>query len=199
MFLKIENNISEIYNININYFQAYYQKTIKSKESIVARYLISMYIDEYYNIKSYYPKIDENWKPIFDLDNLYWSISHKDNLVFVWVSNEKIWVDIEIYKDRDLSLLDTFSIDEYNILWWKTWTNFYILWTAKESFIKSMLFELKEMDEIKLVNKKDINKELNNLNFSMELLLDFNWINNQVYFWRIDDINYSICSDNMLE
>lgn len=199
MFLKIENNISEIYKKNINYFQADYQKIIKSNEGIVARYLISTYIDKYLNLKNYQPKIDEKWKPIFDLNNIYRSISHKDNLVFVWISKEKIWVDIEIYKERDKYLLDTFSIDEYNILWWKNRTNFYILWTAKESFIKYNLLELNEMEEIKLVNKKNVNIESNNLKFSMKLLLDFNWINNQVFFWRIDDINYSVCSDNMLK
>ncbi len=192
MFLKIQKNINSDYNEAIKYFLTDYLITLKSKESIVSRFLISKEIEKKYKIKKYLPKIDFYWIPLFD-NGIFWSVSHKDNLVFVWMNSEKIWVDIEIFKERDLSVLEQFRQQEYNLLWWKNWTNFYILWTAKESIIKYNLWKLDDIINIKLIKEKDIDKVIDGLIFIKELLFDYKTSQLQVFFWRKDDIFYSIC------
>ncbi len=198
MFFDIKNNLELEYKKAIKYFPLDYINSLWSKESIVSRFIISKKIEKIFNINNYLLKFDENWIPLFD-NGIFWSISHKDNLVFVWVHNELIWIDLEIYKERDLSVLDQFEIEEYNILWWKNWDNFYILWTAKESVIKFNLLNLNDLSKIKLIQEKNIQKNISNLEFSKKLLLSYNsWIN-QVYFWRKDEIFYSVCINCVIE
>ena len=138
------------------------------KESLVARYLIAQ------NKKTFS------------------SISHKKDLVFIWTSDNKIGVDIEILKERDINLLDSFD-EEYNMLWWKNWHNFYILWTAKESIIKYNLWRLDDISEIKLIKTKINIKNILNLNFSYELVFKFNWKKYIVFNWNVEEIYFSIC------
>lgn len=192
MFLKIQKNINSDYNKALKYFSLDYLATLKSKESIVSRFIISKEVEKKYKIKKYLPKINLNWIPLFD-NGIFWSISHKEDLVFVWVNNKKIWVDIEIYKERDLSLLNQFNDEEYALLWWKKWINFYILWTAKESIIKHDLLKLDDILYIKLIKIKDIKKVIDGMIFIKELLFDYKTSQKQVFFWKKDDIFYSVC------
>jgi hypothetical protein len=120
-------------------------------------------------------------------------------LVFVWIHNDIIWIDLEIYKERDLSLLDQFNLEEYNVLWWKNWDNFYILWTAKESVIKYNLSDLNDLSKIKLLEEETLIKNISNLQFSKKLILKYKSNINQAYFWRKDDIFYSVCINSMIE
>ena len=169
-----------------NFFQKLKKEKIGTyNESLVARYLIK-----------------KNWKN-------YSSISHKKNLVFVWIKNSKIWVDIEIIKKRDENLLNKFLDKEYKILGKKNWKNFYILWTIKESIIKFENLSLDNIEEILLIKTKKINKKISNLYFEKKLILEFkknNLENNDekklkikkfiTYFWIKNKIIYSICVGN---
>lgn len=172
-------------SFNINYIEN------KSDESIVARYIIYKELKRQ-GINNYLPKVDNDWIPIFVDDN-FWSISHKTWLVFVWISKDKIWLDIEVYKERDTSLLDKFNLEEYNLLGWKNWNNFYILWTAKESIIKYNLWKLDYIKGIKLISTSSHIKNISWINFTDELVFLFNWLVYYVYSWDSDDIFYSIC------
>lgn len=198
MYLKIARITDFIYNKSIKYFPKNYINTLSSKESIVSRYIISKEIEKSYNLNNYLPKFDINLKPLFD-NEIFWSISHKDDLVFVWIDNELIWVDIEIYKERDLSLLDQFSDREYLLLWWKNWDNFYMLWTAKESVIKYNLSDLNDLSKIELIEAENLKKDIRELNFSKKLVLSNKSSINQVYFWRKDDNFYSVCTNSVIE
>jgi len=198
MFLKIQKDISKEYDKALNYFPENYIDSLKSKESIVSRFLISKEIEKKYKLNKYLPKFNANWIPLFD-NGIFWSISHKDDLVFVCVNNEMIWVDIELYKVRDLSVLNKFSDNEYNILWWKNWDNFYILWTAKESVIKYNQLNLNYLSKIDVFDVQKIKLNISELNFSIKILLNYENDINQVYFWRKDDIFYSVCSNNVIQ
>lgn len=198
MYLKILCDFDSIYNKAIKYFPLDYVETLKSKESIVSRYLISKEVENTYKIINYLPKIDYHKIPKFD-NNIFWSISHKDNLVFVWVSKNMIWIDIEIYKERDSAVLDKFSIEEYELLWWKNWINFYILWTAKESIIKFNLLMLDDMSNIKLIKVQENISDFSKITFAKELLFNNKNNINQVKFWFKGDIFYSVCSNNMIK
>lgn len=196
MFLKqIELN-QEIIDEAIKYFPEDYIRWIKEKstfeESLVARYAISRHVSEKYFIDKYLPKTDIDGTPVFD-KGFVWSISHKDNLVFVWVSDESIWVDIEIIKQRDISLLDNFAQWEYDILWWKNWVNFYSLWVAKESVIKKYLSNLDDINNISLIQTEEISQYFSDINFTKKFV--FKYLDSQVivYIWNDWKKVYGLC------
>jgi phosphopantetheinyl transferase len=58
--------------------------------------------------------IDNLDKPICT-DNIFWSLSHKENIIYIAISDKNIGVDIEILKQRDISVLDLFSDREYSL------------------------------------------------------------------------------------
>jgi len=193
MILKIINNSDIYYKDAIDYFPKEYSSIISSKESLVSRYIISTIVDNSFNIKKYLPKVDATWKPVYLYENLYWSISHKENLVFVWISDTQIWVDIEFYKERDNSVLDYFLDSEYELLGWKNWSNFYVLWTAKESVIKYNLSNLDNINGIKLLELISNEQIISDLKFSKKLLFNYKNNINQVFFWENEGKFYSIC------
>ncbi|MDQ7023045.1 MAG: 4'-phosphopantetheinyl transferase superfamily protein [Candidatus Gracilibacteria bacterium] len=186
MYLEIKKINSEIIKISQNYFGDIFCKNLKKEkpgtynESLVARFLI-----------------EQN-------KNKYSSISHKKNLVFIGTNNSKIGVDIEIFKKRDENLLEKFSEEEHRNLggkkllqgakdpYGKTWKNFYILWTAKESIIKYENLVLDNIEEIILINSENINLEINNIIFNKKLLLKFGDKNFEVYSGNKVDLYYSV-------
>ena len=173
MYLQIKKINNEIILEAEKFLSSDFARELKSKstfkESLVARYLISQ----------------KKWK--------FSSISHKDGLVFIWVSNKNIWIDIEIFKERDISLLEVFSYEEYNKLWWKNWQNFYILWTAKESIIKYLKWNLEEINNYKLIKVKKINKIFSEICFNYKLFFETEkWLVN-VFSWSQDVFYYWFC------
>lgn len=156
------------------------------KESIISRYFISNMI-----WNNYLVNVDKKWIPIFD--NKYkFSISHKKGVVFIWVSKENLWLDLEIFKERDLSLLVNFYDKEYNILWEKNWINFYILWTANESIIKYNLDDNYYKWKYILYKQEDILEIIDWIKFTKKLSLKSNYWVYEVYSWRQNNYIYSI-------
>ena len=184
MELQININPLELLSEAENYFSVSFcndlqlQKPWTYTESLVARYLIEK---------------NKNLQGAKDPCYSFSSISHKKNLVFIATSDNKIWVDIEIYKQRWIDLLDTFSDGEYSILWWKNWDNFYILWTAKESCIKFLNLKLEDMKWISLISSQKSEYIFSNLKFFSKHALEY--YNNKitVYSWWDWEIIYSIC------
>jgi hypothetical protein len=171
MHLKIQKLNNQIYNKALDFFSEVFIDKLKSKstfkESLVARYLI-----------------EKN-------KNKFSCISHKKDLVFVWTSDKKIWVDIEVYRERDLNLLDKFSEDEYEILWWKNWESFYILWTAKESILKLENLKLDNIWKIKLIKKEVILEKISEIKFQKKLFFEYFWKFFIILNWF--DIDKDIC------
>lgn len=116
-----------------NHFSSEYLWSLKNKpffnESLCGRLKISEMI--WWN---YLP--EEKGEIPYFYDENFWSLSHKEGLVFCATDVNSIWIDIEILKERDESLFATFSDMDYKMLGWKNWKNFYILWTAHESMQK---------------------------------------------------------------
>jgi len=169
-----------------NYFSEKYLDSLKNKpkESILARFLISQLVEKYYWIKNFLPKIDKNGVPVFEND-IFWSISHKKDLVFVWVAKEKFWLDLEIIKTRDENLLDIFEDKEYKLLWGKSWENFYILWTGKEAIIKKNLWKLDDMKKFKLEKVENISKNIWWIKFNKKLIITWNLVYNWIYWEKV--------------
>lgn len=193
MFLQIKNITDSLYLESQNYFSKKYSNSIKSKESLVARFIISKEFEKEYWIKNYLPRVDESWIPLFD-NGIFWSISHKEDLVFIWIDDKKIWIDIEFFKERDISVLDQFYYREYNLIWWKNWNNFYTIWTAKESVIKYLNLVLDDMKNTELIRVKNMEKTINKIDFTKTLSLNYKSQQLQVFFWVKDNIFYSVCS-----
>ena len=179
--LKLIENLED-YEKAIAYFPQDYLETLKykQKESIIARYEISKLVDKYFWIKKFLAKVDKNGVPIFEND-IFWSISHKKDLIFVGISSPgTIWVDIEVIKPRDESLLDIFSEKEYEILWWKNWTNFYTLWTAKEAIIKKNLWKLDDMKNLVLEKVENIENKIWWIIFTKKIIISWNIVYSSV-------------------
>ena len=86
--------------------------------------------------------------------HFYWSVSHSSNYVSFIISDEPTGIDIAENEERDISLLDMHSDSEYDLLGAKSWINFYILWTAKESIIKCIGWQLDDMKNIVCIPKQ---------------------------------------------
>lgn len=147
-----------------------------------------------------YEKLWEDYEVLFWKDNkpiynhgIYWSISHKKDFVFLWISRNIIWVDIELYKERSIDFLDFFSEEEYCILLWKTWLNLYILWTAKESVIKYILSDFDDMKNIVLKSFNVTSKNIHWINFIYKLDFAYAWKAYSVLSWKKNKKIYSIC------
>jgi len=161
----------------------------KKKCSIIWRYYISKK-NTIYNDK-FYPRINEDWIPIYN-NNIYWSLSHKEHMIFFSVWDIKHWVDIEYIKRRSKSLLNIFWKKEYNILWRKDWLSFYRIWTAKESIIKLNLGWLDDMKEIQLEYKYDTHKIIDNIKFDIEMVFIYNSNRYKVLSWIFEWYTYSV-------
>jgi len=195
IFLQKQSITEELYLESKIYFKEKYLKELwekaNLKESLVSRYLISKIFENKFWIKYFEPKTDNFWKPIFEND-LFWSISHKDNLIFVWISDFKIWLDIETIKNRDENLLNIFSLENYNLLWWKSWKSFCILWTAKESIIKYRLINFEDINIFELLKVvRKINKFCE-ITFVLELLVNCDWVEYIIYSWTNSNEIFSL-------
>lgn len=175
MYLNIQKINNKILKESENYFPDSFCYNLKKdkpwtyRESLVARYIIK-----------------QN-------NNTYTSISHKKGLVFIWTSNKKIWIDIEILKERDKHLLSKFKREEFDLLGWKSWINFYILWTAKESIIKYLNLKLDDITDIILTNYDNISENKWWLTFSKKMKFNYKGNINLVYSWRDKEIIFSVC------
>ncbi len=122
-------------------------------EGIEARYHLLQYLESEF---WYYWKLEKsiNWIPlpvwVWSNEYIYWSISHTENFIAYAISDIPIGIDIAEIRIRDTSLMDTHTLWEYSLLWWQTWENFYLLWTAKEAIIKREWIVLDDMKDMVL-------------------------------------------------
>lgn len=174
MFLLIKELDKKLLDLSKSFFEKNYpnEKNKKSHESIISRYLLSRLVEDKFWKKDYVFKFDIDWSPIF-FDNIYFSISHKKNLVFIWISKKEIWIDIETYKERDLNLLDFFSESNYLKLWRKNRNNFFVLWTAFESIIKKEFVSMENKKNLKLEKIDFIDKSISWIKFDKILTFSF--------------------------
>lgn len=107
-------------------------------------------------------KKDSNGKPyLVNIDEICFSISHKDYYIIIAISNLKIGIDIETYHNNNDNIQSKFFSyneqiyinDEKN-----NQERFYEVWTKKEAFIKA-----RNEHSIFTMNQFDVfNKEIKN-------------------------------------
>ncbi|MCP4524124.1 MAG: hypothetical protein GY828_07950 [Candidatus Gracilibacteria bacterium] len=172
-------------------FTSLLKKKITYEESIVARYLISKYVENKYKIKNFLPEVNESGRPIFS-DTIYWSISHKEKKVCVGISDKPIGVDLENYKIRDISLLEKFGDDTYKLFGSKTWENFYKIWTGLESVIKTERTSIDKIGEYKIVDVVVKNNIFSGIKFQYEMIVEYSFIQYIVFLGKKEKDFYSI-------
>lgn len=155
------------------------------KESLIGRYFI-------YKNTWYLPKINQIGTPIFEKDN-FWSISHKENIVFIWRNQKEIWVDIEILKTRSKEVFSIHNETEYTMIWWRNFLHFYILWTLKESIIKVFVSSIDLLPDIKINTFLQEEKNINALIFGYHFIWTFQNIWWKWSIWVKDNLIYAFC------
>jgi len=172
MYLKIKKINNKVINDAQDFFWVSFCSNLKKEklwtynESLIARYLIN-----------------KNTQVV--KESCFSSISHKKDLVFIWINKTKIWVDIEILKERDISLLEENKVDN--------WESFYRLWTAKECIIKFENLLLDDMKQILLIKSEKIDKKVSWIKFNLKFIFKFDNKNFNVLSWNKEKIYYSIC------
>ena len=156
-----------------------------------SRGLVSNLVEKNYWVDNFIPIKDEQWVPDFS-NNIYWSISHKNNISFVWINNMPMWIDIEVYKERSKELLEIFDSENYRLLWWKNWKNFYIIWTWKEGIIKYKKITLDELDNIKFLWYEYCDIEINDIIFNKKLFYIYQNERYSVLNWTKWELIYSL-------
>ncbi len=196
MFLKIIKLDDTIFQKALDFFGEDFCKKLKKektgtfRESLVARYFLFPLLCK---------EGARGWSQGAE-DPCYSSISHKKDLIFIWVSENKIWVDIEIVKQRDISILEKFTSDEYEKLSQQgplgpcnKWTHFYTLWTAKEAIIKYETLLLDDMEDIILYSVDMFCKNISWVNFFNKLLFQYKNKLFTIYNWHKKNIAFSVC------
>ena len=100
-------------------------------EYTIGRYLIKNAAKKHFNVKNTEIITDEKGKPFLKNNELYFSISHSQNIVVACFDTAPCGIDIEFIKKRDLLKLSK----HYNIEF-KTQDEFYKFWTIKEAEFK---------------------------------------------------------------
>lgn len=191
MFLQIIHIDESLVGRAQKYFDEGYKESLTEKafyeESLAARYLIS---EQIWN--NYIPLTDNDGVPKYQ-DTNRWSLSHKRGLVFLWVYSDSIWVDIEEIKERDTSLLEIFSENEYQILWGKTWKNFYIMWTSHEAIVKYEREKEYQEGMYRLVSSQSMREDISWMSFQMQLEFCTWEKKYNILIWQKQDYIYSVC------
>ena len=196
MFLKIHKVTESDIDSAKKYFPKTYTETLEYKftfkESLTARYLISQEVERKYWIIGYLPQVRDNGQPIYDTD-FFWCISHRSWIVFVWVSEKRLWVDLDIRAERGEYFLSTFSEVQYEKIGGRNWDNFYILWTAGESIIKCGEGNLDTIWEFQVWEVFDVQEQIEEVSFQKKIEISIHNSNYIIYNWLSNDINYSFC------
>ncbi len=147
VYTKIFYNCLRDSESSLTFFSWEYLSTLEWKLpiSIVSRYYLSLFVFETYGIPHFLAHVDAFGKPLFDW--FYWSFSHTWDTLFIWLSDSPLWVDMEVCKERDSSLLILWERAFFQVFE-KNWKNFYLLWTAKESIIKRLGLRLDTLEHI---------------------------------------------------
>ena len=87
----------------------------------------------------------------------YWSLSHKPKYVAAVVNKDKIGIDIEEMKPRNVSLFAYVAGDEEWKLKEKSWETFFRYWTAKESILKVIGIGISGLKTCRIISVPDEN------------------------------------------
>jgi len=122
-----------------------YKKIIDQKQHIISSYLKRKYVKDYF--------LDEHKKP--KSNNIFFNVSHSENLVGIAIANIEVGLDIEFKNKERKDKFINYTCSDDEIKFIKDESDFYKLWTSKESLLKCLGIGL--VNNIKEVNALPLN------------------------------------------
>ena len=156
-----------------------YSNNERKKQAIVGEILLKELLEKYYNIKYNTCIIEESksGKPYITNYNIYFNISHKDNLVVCAVSYSNIGVDIEKIRDIDLNTINIFATttEKKYILEKKEdiLKRLFKIYTLKEAYLKmngDSITNIKNIDISKIKKEKLTIKTVNKNDYIISII-----------------------------
>ncbi len=103
-----------------------YKRLIDQKQHIISSYFKRKYVKDYY--------LDDNKKP--KSNNIFFNISHSNNLVGIALGDIDLGLDIEFKEKKRKEELINYVCNSEEIKLIKNNSDFYKIWTSKESLLK---------------------------------------------------------------
>lgn len=122
-----------------------YKKIIDQKQHIISSYLKRKYVKDYF--------LDEHKKP--KSNNIFFNVSHSENLVGIAIANIEVGLDIEFKNKERKDKFINYTCSDDEIKFIKDESDFYKLWTSKESLLKCLGIGI--VNNIKEVNALPLN------------------------------------------
>ena len=121
------------------------QKDKKKLQSALGRHLAKEIARVFYDVQNT-EIIVENNKPKFKNSDLYFNISHSNNVVAVAFDDMSLGLDVEYMKERDFkSLLERYNIDsDDNNLFYQFWTEYEASIKIQAEIKQKICFKLKD-------------------------------------------------------
>lgn len=115
------------------------KKTLKRKESVCAKALLSDILKSEFGLTDFNVLCDKNGKPYIENSTLHFNLSHSGDSVLCLCGTEKVGCDIQMmceYKEKVAKRF--FTENEYNFLCesYEKELDFTRIWTMKESILK---------------------------------------------------------------
>ena len=190
MYLSLYPLNKETIDLAEQSFPAEYINQLKTSSSnyhgsLIGRYIVSKHIHQetwvWYNIATW----------VYQQDKFYFSYAHTDEYVLVAIEERKIWVDLEIIKSRDTSLLHQYH-SELEHMDKVTWESFYAMRTAKEALIKFLDLSFNEIESIELVGVSEFDIHYGDIHFSKTLSLIYHGEKYAVFHGEKDQLSYAV-------
>lgn len=140
-------------------YKLYIEKNISSQD------FLSKILKENYNIDKYELIYNEYGKPFLKDNNLFFNISHDNNLVVIAISDKNIGIDIEYLTYNRFVLKKCFNEKEQHKINDKVnkEKEFTKIWVMKEAYVKmkgtGIITDLKDIDTTKIKNIDIIDNE----------------------------------------
>lgn len=140
-------------------YKLYIEKNISSQD------FLSKILKENYNIDKYELIYNEYGKPFLKDNNLFFNISHDNNLVVIAISDKNIGIDIEYLTYNRFVLKKCFNEKEQHKVNDKVnkEKEFTKIWVMKEAYVKmkgtGIITDLKDIDTTKIKNIDIIDNE----------------------------------------
>lgn len=138
-------------------YKLYIEKNISSQD------FLSKILKENYDIDKYELIYNEYGKPFLKDNNLFFNISHDNNLAVIAISDKNIGIDIEYLTYNRFVLKKCFNEKEQHKVKVNKEKEFTKIWVMKEAYVKmkgtGIITDLKDIDTTKIKNIDIIDNE----------------------------------------
>ncbi len=115
------------------------ERALKRKESVAARALLCLMLDNCFGLTDFTVNCDKNGKPYIENSNLYFNLSHSGDYALCVCGDKKVGCDIEKIKACNLKVAQRFFCENEFKALRNSEASAYVfskMWTLKESALK---------------------------------------------------------------